>query len=69
MADRWPSEVVARTEIRQFTGGALTERYCANLDSAKKGIKGRFRIGRKICYPVSNVIDFLENRLRPVGAQ
>ena len=32
LASKWPSSIVARTEIRKFTGGILTERYCANLD-------------------------------------
>ena len=69
MASSWPSEIVSRCEIGAFTGGALKERYCANLDSAGKGIQGRFRIGRKVCYPVNSVIDFLEKRSEKIESK
>ena len=62
LADKWPSSIVARTEISVFTGGLLSEKYLANLDSAGKGPEGRVRIGRKICYPVSELIRWLESR-------
>jgi hypothetical protein len=62
MADKWPSSVVARTEVPTFTGGSLSEKYIANLDSLGKGPDGRFRIGRKICYPVNSLIAWLESR-------
>jgi hypothetical protein len=66
MAAKWPSAIVSRTEIRNFTGGVLTERTIANLDSKGEGIEGRFRIGRKIVYPIDSIIRFLENRAEPV---
>lgn len=62
MADRWQSAWVARTEVENFTGGIISEKYQANLDSQGKGPKGRVRIGRKIAYPVSNYIHWLEAR-------
>jgi len=62
MADKWPSPLVARTEIPAFTGGLLSEKYCANLDAAGLGCPGRFRIGRKVVYPVSEFIKWLESR-------
>ncbi|MBN2058921.1 MAG: hypothetical protein JW882_00775 [Deltaproteobacteria bacterium] len=66
MAEKWPSSVVARTEIERFTGGILKEKYLANLDCQGKGPEGRIRIGRKIAYPVNSVIAFLEQRATPV---
>jgi len=66
LASKWPSSIVARTEIKNFTGGILTERYCANLDSKNIGIKGRIRIGRKVVYPVEAVIEFLESRSQEI---
>jgi hypothetical protein len=68
LAKKWPSSIVARTEIKKFTGGIITERYCANLDSQGIGIKDRIRIGRKIAYPVDAVIEFLENRAQEINA-
>ena len=63
LASKWPSAWVARTEIRKFTGGMIGEKYMANLDSAGLGPKGRVRIvGRKVAYPVNEVIAWLEQR-------
>lgn len=62
MADKWPSAWVARTESEKFTGGIIKEKYLANLDSTGKGPAGRVRIGRKIAYPVSEFVKWLESR-------
>ncbi len=62
MADKWPSAFVARTEAGKFTGGMIGEKYLANLDSAGKGPEGRIRCGRKVIYPVSEFIKWLESR-------
>lgn len=57
-----PGGLIARNKIEELTGGILTARYCANLDSAGKGIPNRVRIGRKIAYPIDDTIKFLEER-------
>jgi len=62
MVERWKSPVVARTEIEVFSGGAMGQKYLANLDSAGLGPAGRFRIGRKVCYPVKALVEWLESR-------
>lgn len=62
LAEKWPSSFVARTAIPSFTGGIISERYIANLDSAGKGPAGRVRIGRKVAYPVNEVVRWLESR-------
>lgn len=62
MADKWPSSMVSRTEIEKFTGGIISEKYIANLDSQGKGPEGRVRCGRKIAYQVSKFIEWLEAR-------
>lgn len=62
MAEQWKSPIVARTEVERFTGGAIKERYLANLDAACRGPRGRFRIGRKVVYPVGALVDWLEKR-------
>jgi len=68
-AERWPSSGVARTEIERFTGGAVREKTMANLDSAGMGPAGRFRIGRKIVYPVASLVAWLESRSTAVSAE
>ncbi len=62
LADNWPSTFVARERIEDFTGGILTSRYLANLDSQGKGPEGRVRVGRKIAYTVESVLRFLQSR-------
>lgn len=62
MAARWPSTIVAREEVSRFTGGAVSARYIANLDCAGKGPAGRLRIGRKIAYPVDELVSWLQGR-------
>jgi hypothetical protein len=62
LADAWHSPIIARTEISKFTGGAISDSYMANLDCLGLGPTGRFKIGRKVCYPVQSLISFLEER-------
>ena len=66
LADRWPSAWVSRQQIGTFTGGTISEKYAANLDSRGLGPKGRIRVGRKIAYPVTSLIEWLENRSEAV---
>jgi hypothetical protein len=62
MASRWPSNVVARRSIREFTGGLYSTKYLANEDCAKRGPEGGFQIGGQKCYPVASVIQWLKNK-------
>lgn len=59
MATRWPSSVVARAEVKKFTGGGISPKTIANADSKGSGPEGRFLIGRRTCYPVTNLVDWL----------
>jgi hypothetical protein len=69
MAAKWPSAFVARTEAEKFSGGMIKEKYLANLDSAGKGPTGRIRCGRKVVYPVTNLIKWLEDRSEEIPAR
>ena len=62
MAAKWPSVWVARTQAEAFTGGIVSERYLANLDSKGLGPSGRVRFGRKVAYPIGEFISWLERR-------
>lgn len=63
MADSWGSEIVARTQIEKFTGGMISSKYMANLDSQGLGPEERVKIGRKTGYPVaSSLIPWLRER-------
>lgn len=61
MADRWPSAIVARTEMEHFTGGLISAKYMANLDSLKLGCE-RITCGRKVGYPVDSLVAWLRDR-------
>jgi hypothetical protein len=67
LAERWPSAWVSRTKIQEFSGGLINEKYLANLDSQGRGPAGRIRVGRKIAYPVVEVIHWLESRAEAVA--
>lgn len=62
LCERWPSPIVAREEVGRFTGGAISPRYLANLDSAGLGPPGRFKLGRKNCYFTTPLIRWLQER-------
>ena len=62
LATKWPSSWVARTEVEKFSGGMISENYLANLDCLGKGPAGRIRCGRKVVYPVAELIKWLEAR-------
>jgi hypothetical protein len=62
LADKWPSSIVARRKVSDFTGGLLNEKTLANLDSIGQG-PPRTRIGRLVVYKVSDLIGWLEARM------
>ncbi|MDZ7759947.1 MAG: hypothetical protein U5L00_06790 [Desulfovermiculus sp.] len=64
LAERWPSSIVAREKIKDFTGGTLSPGRLANLDAVGEGPPGRMKIGRKIAYPVGPLVQWLENRAK-----
>jgi hypothetical protein len=66
MAAKWPSSIVSRSEIPRFTGGLMSEKYIANLDSAGLGPSNRLRVGKKIAYPIDELIIWLEARISTV---
>ncbi len=62
LRSKWPSPFVARTAVKDFSGGLLNEKSLANMDSQGAGPEGRFRVGRKIVYPVDSLIKWMESR-------
>lgn len=62
LAEHWPSSIVCREKIGDFTGGAITPGRMANLDALGQGPGERLRIGRKIAYPIRSLVAWLESR-------
>jgi hypothetical protein len=64
---RWDSPFVARCEVDRFSGGIINPKTLANYDSLGLGPSGRFQIGRKVAYPVEEVVKWLESRVAEGG--
>lgn len=64
LATRWPSSHVAREKVGEFTGGIITPKTLANLDSIGAGPEGRITVGRKVAYSVAEFITWLESRTK-----
>jgi hypothetical protein len=61
LADNWPSPIVARSEIKNFSGGLLHPRTLANLDSLNKG-PGKILIGNRACYSTRQLVAWMKER-------
>ncbi len=66
MAEKWPSPIVARSAIEKFSGGLFTTKSLANYDYWGTGPAGRFRVGRKIAYRVTDLVEWMERRTKSV---
>ncbi|RJP90916.1 MAG: hypothetical protein C4518_08445 [Desulfobacteraceae bacterium] len=66
MAEKWPSAIVARTEIEKFSGGMLKGPHLANLACPKAGAVGppSIKIGRKVGYEVSSLLSWMESQIK-----
>ena len=65
LVNSWAAPHVARTETMRFSGGALSPRTVANIESKDPANKvpGRFMVGRKIMYPTRAFAEWLGERL------
>ena len=55
--------VLSRAEVVRRTGGVLSAKTLANMDSRGDGINERYNVGRSVCYPTPAVIDWVSKRL------
>jgi len=65
-AERWPSDLVARSEVRAFSGGLLNPKSLANLDCLGLGPE-RVRVGAKVAYTLEGLVSWLEERTETIG--
>lgn len=64
MKRKWPSTVVARTSVPDFTGGAVSAASMKQYDSRGEGPKVRQTLGSKVVYPIDSLIEWLETRTK-----
>lgn len=62
----WPSGIVARTAVAEFSGGLLDAKTLANLDSIGDG-PPKGRLGRKVFYKVNDLVSWMESRANRRG--
>ncbi|MCX5829309.1 MAG: hypothetical protein NTV58_15105 [Deltaproteobacteria bacterium] len=60
---KWPSAIVSREKVGEFSGGVLNPKTMANLDCQGLG-PDRVKIGRKNAYPVPALIDWMRARMK-----
>jgi len=62
MAEAWPSPVVARKAVREFTGGTASGKSLANEDSRGTGVDGRFLLCGQTVYPKEKLCAWLKTK-------
>jgi len=62
LTQRWLSPLVSRSHVGTFSGGLLTPKYMANIDSRGEG-PPRIRVGRKIAYPTGDLARWIAARV------
>lgn len=68
LAQKWTSAIVAREKITEFTGGLMSPGRIANLDVAGDGPPRIRFAGRKVGYPVNQLVTWLEGRAEAVSS-
>ena len=62
MVTRWPSAVVARREVAQFTGGLIKPKFLANQDSLGTGPAEKIEVCGRVAYPAEALAEWLRSR-------
>lgn len=62
MAERWPSEFIARKKVEEFTGGLLTGKTVANFEARKEG-PPKIKWGRNAGYPKGPFVEWFKRRI------
>lgn len=55
----WKSEIVARSKIAEFSGGAIQGRTVANRESQGSPVPGRVLVGKQVVYPVRELAEWI----------
>lgn len=66
LSELFPIGLIPRSEIERATGGILCARTMSNADSRKDGIGTKVYVGKKICYPINDVIEYIVQKMKQV---
>ena len=61
LAEKWPSSIVARSEVGKFTGGLVRPKTLANAESLGIGPHS-YRFGKKCYYLADDLITWMSER-------
>jgi len=64
IVERWPSALVARSEVRAFSGGVLSGKTLANAESLGLPGPAPVRIGGKVAYRAEDLAAWLRSRAK-----
>lgn len=62
----WPP-VISRDRVAEYTGGLISPKSLANLDSLGKGPFRRVKLGRRVGYPARDFAEWFLARAREVA--
>jgi hypothetical protein len=66
LVQRWPSALVSRDKLKEFSGGVISGRTAANYESLGKGCRAKLIVGKRACYPTEAVAEWLvDTFIRP----
>lgn len=54
--------IIARKEVKFFTGGMISSKKVSNDDALNKGPKVRVKIGSAVGYPAAFFLEYLERQ-------
>ena len=67
---KWPSAIVSRNQVGQFSGGLVSAGTMANMDSRGQGPAQRILMGqRRVAYPVRELTDWLRKRCNVINKE
>lgn len=62
LVESWPSPIVARSRVGEFSGGLFSPGTLANADSRGDGPAGKINIGRKAAYPTTALVEWMRRK-------
>jgi len=62
MVDKWPSAIVAPSEVKRFTGGLITGKTIRNLSSEGEPAPESLKIGTRRAFVAASLADWLRKR-------
>lgn len=60
--------LISRNQVGKLTGGAISPKTLANLDSLGLGPRERIKLGRRVAYPTTVLLEWLEARSTKIAS-